>query len=345
MKKILFVLALGLTGSLAAQARDAVAQMTFRVTDDFGNVVTNAPVSVSTFKKWIPGDGFGRDEHAHVDGVTDTNGTVTLKIPSKTGDVRYSVFAAGTYFDKTLKMKVCGMDYYKDRGGSVLFKNNVDRKWQPWNPTVDLVVKRVLNPVPMYAQFLERSDTMFSAYNTPVGYDLMKGDWVSPYGKGEISDFIFSLDCQLGEVTRDQIQYFDATMHLTFSNEGDGIQEYEAKPRQGSVLRLPRFAPDTGYKPEWAQKAFEHKDASNYGYNENQNYIYRVRTKKDDEGCIVSALYGKIQGPISFSVLNFGAKFGMKYYLNPTPNDRNLEFDLKQNLFKNLPSREEVQEP
>jgi hypothetical protein len=42
---------------------------------------------------------------------------------------------------------------------------------------------------------------------------------------------------------------------------------------------------------------------------------------------------------------DFGAKLGMKYYLNPTPNDRNLEFDSKQNLLKNLPWQGEVQEP
>ncbi len=28
----------------------------------------------------------------------------------------------------------------------------------------------------------------------------------------------------------------------------------------------------------------------------------------------------------------------MKYYLNPTPNDRNMEFDPSQNLFTNLPT-------
>jgi len=34
-----------------------------------------------------------------------------------------------------------------------------------------------------------------------------------------------------------------------------------------------------------------------------------------------------------------------KYFLNPTPNDRNVEFDPKQNLFKNLSSLEEVSDP
>jgi hypothetical protein len=33
------------------------------------------------------------------------------------------------------------------------------------------------------------------------------------------------------------------------------------------------------------------------------------------------------------------------YYLNPTPNDRNLEFDGKNNLFKDPESLEEVYNP
>jgi hypothetical protein len=33
------------------------------------------------------------------------------------------------------------------------------------------------------------------------------------------------------------------------------------------------------------------------------------------------------------------------YYLNPTPNDRNIEFDPKQNLIHNLKSFERVTAP
>ncbi len=55
----------------------------------------------------------------------------------------------------------------------------------------------------------------------------------------------------------------------------------------------------------------------------------------DERGNIVSAHYGKIYGDfMQFS-----------YYLNPTPNDRNVEFDPKQNLLKNLKSDEGVSAP
>jgi hypothetical protein len=47
------------------------------------------------------------------------------------------------------------------------------------------------------------------------------------------------------------------------------------------------------------------------------------------------AHYGKIYGDF----MNF------TYYLNPTPNDRNVEFDPKRNLFTNLKDDERVTMP
>jgi hypothetical protein len=55
----------------------------------------------------------------------------------------------------------------------------------------------------------------------------------------------------------------------------------------------------------------------------------------DATGKIISANYGKIYGDF----MNFS------YYLNPTPNDRNVEFDPKRNLFTKLKTEEQVMAP
>ena len=48
-----------------------------------------------------------------------------------------------------------------------------------------------------------------------------------------------------------------------------------------------------------------------------------ICTKLDEHGNIISAQYGKIYGDfLSFT-----------YYLNPTSNDRSIEFDPDKNLF------------
>ena len=67
----------------------------------------------------------------------------------------------------------------------------------------------------------------------------------------------------------------------------------------------------------------------------NRNYFFRVHTVLDENGNIKSVLYGKIYGDF--------LKFS--YYLNPTPNDRSVEFDPKQNILKNLGEFEQVTEP
>ena len=323
------------------------AKMTFRVKDDFGKVVSGAMVKMSTFREWIPGEGFGKDVHEEIEGVTDTNGVVSLTIPAKRAEIEYRVITEGrgSGYGFGVKIKVDGKIYYHDIGGDFRFKALEKNNWQPWNPVVDIQLKEVVNPIPMYARFLKPRNFKIPVYNKPLGYDLLKSDWLPPHGNGEVADFIFRLDTKLGEVTPDKIQYHDSSLMLTFSNEGDGIQELLIKPREGSRFKLPRFAPESGYESKWLHKSFNHKNESYYEHNENQNYIFRIRTKKDDEGKILSALYGKINGPISYGVYGDGGKLRMMYYLNSVPNDRNLEFDPSRNLFKNLKSSEQVREP
>ncbi len=73
----------------------------------------------------------------------------------------------------------------------------------------------------------------------------------------------------------------------------------------------------------------------------------RTRQKLDEGGELREALYGKFHGAITvrgiarpeLPTLTF------IYYLNPTPNDRNMEFDPKRNLFTDLKVGEQVQEP
>ena len=72
-------------------------------------------------------------------------------------------------------------------------------------------------------------------------------------------------------------------------------------------------------------------------YDKSRCYCFRVRSKFDDKGNLVDAYYGKVYGDFKIHAhINIGldiVKF--LYYLNPTPNDRNLEWDMKNNLCPN----------
>jgi hypothetical protein len=105
---------------------------------------------------------------------------------------------------------------------------------------------------------------------------------------------------------------------------------------KGSGLLSSHEAPANGYQSQWVQTDNRKPNAPiKTNRDPNRNYFFRVRTKLDESGNVVSAHYGKIYGDfMEFS-----------YYLNPTINDRNVEFDPKQNLLKNLKPDEGVSAP
>jgi hypothetical protein len=229
--------------------------------------------------------------------------------------------------------------YYTDYGGEYCFERDPSDRWEPWNPTVEHVLKRIKNPVPMYVRYFgSGGDKRLPATNEAVGFDLMVSDWLPPHGKGEVADFIFRLDAE--ELPVEEGYYekkpFAYRLHkakftLTFSNPGDGIQPFRVKLRTGSGLRSPTVAPLDGYVPRldrfdnlYAQDRGEH----NFD-DEEQNYLFRVRSEMKD-GEVVRACYGKIYGRLGW---DWKGGISFLYYLNPDPTSRSLEFDTKRNLY------------
>jgi hypothetical protein len=280
---------------------------------------------------WKPGDGFGRDISAKKKGLTDVDGHVTLSTASRTGHFGYLVATPP--------------GYYKDRGGSVSSTSIQAGRWEPWDQTVEILVKSIVNPIAMYAKHVE---TKLWADATQVGYDLSVGDWVAPYGKGKIGDFLFRVD---RNITSDRD--FKAVLQLGFANPSDGLSpqpQLDAK-NSGSQLLLPRIATESGYVSERKWENGRSRNAAGPDSfaktPEVPGYFFRVRTVLDDQGRVKSALYGKINGDI---MLYAGTKaphagLGFTYYLNPTPNDRNVEFDPNKNLFQGFRGADVVTAP
>jgi hypothetical protein len=124
---------------------------------------------------------------------------------------------------------------------------------------------------------------------------------------------------------------------VSFPNPGDGIQEFAVPDvEKGSELRSPHGAPADGYQQQWVQTD-NRKPNSPIETNRdpNRNYFFRVRTVLDERGNVKSAHYGKFYGDF----------MQFQYYLNPTPNDRNVEFAPGQGLLKGLQSFEQVNVP
>jgi len=229
---------------------------------------------------------------------------------------------------------------YYSSNGSVQYNNDdiaamaAIARTPPKTMFINVTLRRIKNPIPMY---VKRVNLGMPAMEQQVGYDLMVGDWVGPYGKGVISDFVFKAELNnvvpVGSKHPDE---FDYQLTISFSNEKDGLQKMvrTASSRLGSEHE----APADNYLAEWVQTRNRRKgkpEETNIDFKSEYGYYCRVRTKLDEEGKIIETMYGKIYGDF----------LAFTYYLNPTPNDRNVEFDPKKNLFKNLSSLEEVSAP
>jgi hypothetical protein len=163
-----------------------------------------------------------------------------------------------------------------------------------------------------------------------LGYDLMKGDWVTPHGNGQVSDLVFKMQNRFVNV-----HDFATSLELQFTNVIDGMQEVPLSSFAPSDYALPRMAPFDGYTRDFR---FTECSTNYLNPNEDRSFLFRVRTETNSAGKIVSAFYGKIRGNIHID--GRWSKTGsilFNYYLNPTPNDRNLEFDPKRNLLTPRP--------
>ena len=302
-----FVMVCCFATSAYAQIIFPIAKITMRAVDSDGNPIDNAAVTASyDFPKGM-GMGWGTATK-YVDGRTDKDGYFTITHKAA-GICNFSVRKEGFY----------------GSSDSYTFNNRILFIWSPWNPTMEIKLKKEKNPTMMYAK--STTAIKIPALDTPIGYDLEIGDWVAPYGKGVIKDFIFVCTA----VDRGWHDW-DASYTLTFSNEQDGIQEYIEPKDDYGEYRWPYEAPLDGYKKEIKWSSYHHPGGwagvHKSDYKEDRKYIFRVRTKTDEQGNIVEARYGKIWGDIElFST----GEITFTYYFNPT-GSRSLEFG--GNLFK-----------
>lgn len=260
----------------------------------------------------------------YIDGFTDGGGMLTLSNRNDSNTLIYGAEKEGYYFSK----------------GRFNFSKSSFIGWEPWNPVIKVVMRKIENPVPMYARNAKFSKIKIPVVGKDIGFDLIRCDWVKPYGKGEYSDFLVNLTSMVENVNN-----YDFTATIKFEGY-NGFIKYIENVKNGSQYKLPRFAPESGY-----EKILKTYDRTKKGKNRdvswsiNQHYMFRVRSVVDKNNNFEKAMHGKIVGDIHLGPQRDGTAYiEFKYYLNPDYT-RNLEFDPKRNLFGNLPNLEQVNEP
>ena len=192
---------------------------TVEVVDQDGNPVPNVDVGSSVFEGRKATPSGGKNVYDSIKVRTNSDGLAEFD--------RKSADSLMNYF-----VHVPRQSYYYNGGYRFTFKKPVDGVWQPENKRFRVVVKKVLDPIPMYAK---KGPHSMPGEDRDVGYDLEIGDWVSPHGKGKRTDLLFHFKLDATSPT-------DSSSELTvsFPNAKDGLIPFEAEPFEGSILEAIR---------------------------------------------------------------------------------------------------------
>lgn len=321
-KSVLFWAFFTTVACVSIAAADARFRLTLRVIDDEGNPVDGALARIAA------GGRPNADRPSptvFVEGMTNEFGIFSGEIRAwDASDAGYRVEKDGHY-----------LVWLPFRAHRRTFAT----RWDPWNPTIPVILKRIKNPIPMYAK---RFVAELPVENENVGYDLVVGDWVEPFGSGRTADILFR-----GWAEWQDRRNCSADLTATFPGEGNGLIPHIVERPQDTVLRMPYEAPEEGYlaQREWRiRRRYDEKAKEPIEYvgkaDSTENFFIRVRAEVNERDEVVRAMYGKIHAPFDFGPSKNGLPiFSMTYFLNPD-GTRNVEFDPKQNLLKSKRRRD-----
>jgi hypothetical protein len=210
--------------------------------------------------------------------------------------------------------------YYSSRYHSRL--KNDDK----YVPDLTMVLKKIRNSSPMQVR---SSDIILPGVGKYYPFDLDIGDWVEPYGNGKKPHvYIY----YLGHFK----DLFTGTSILRIK-DGDGSAGLQiAEFDEYSKFKSMYFAPTNNYTNviEFVIQETKEEIIKDTKLKNNQYLIFKVQNSTNS----TMYNYGKIYHPFKYGKNRDSGKYMLHftYYYNPTPGDRNLEFDSKQNLIKTV---------
>lgn len=336
--KLEFVLFISLLATCSAFAD--VAKLSVVVVDE----ETNAPIPNVTVRGGFEMDAGWRawtDSCRPNEEIRLTDGEGRCNVQGKTNCGRAGI-----------AVRTVPFGYYKPGLGKAFqFKEkNGWGVWLPDNLVVTIRLQRVGRPIPLKVKrvgnHVSRSRVGYvDGTNSVFKYDLIRGDYLPPDGKGEVADMeVASRLCMLSvtNISRQTKRFFDFATTVSFPGEGNGVVAVATRPTDGVRLRT---APETGYVRQTTVRCGLRKKLvppNVYGesYSESdpdRGYYFRIRSQFDDKGRLIGAYYGKVYGDFLVGCrLKEGCSVEFLYYVNPNSLDRNLEWDCQSNIFPEI---------
>ena len=281
----------------------AAVKIPFKVVDETGDPVSGAKISVGLFL-WT-------DEQNSAKGVTDQDGIFTVR-GKATDEVTYFITKEGYYYTNG-----------KFRLSQQPDTNVKNGKWMPYGKERRVVLKRRVNPIPMFARpkwkFLSIPEI-----NTPYGFDAIAMDWVEPLGKGKHVDIL----CEYKGKGLSGMNYRDGTLSLVWVDRNCGFYQDNVADAEFKSS----YHADTNQSFQTAITFINQSDVHTGGFVTKSDIylVFRIRSRHSFNGKLMGVHYGKIYLPIDFGYVQpiEGEKacFGISIYTNPTENDTNLEF-------------------
>ena len=338
---------LKITLSLLALASTGCAseRLYVKVVDDEGNPVANAAVKIGFSNSNILFGG-GHSSRASNDGNaearTDTNGSAVVKFNCRSSDFLWHIEADGYYRSEYHREHFKGEDFIIPPAFGFVKLHEHEKRGEA-------ILYRKKNPQPMYA-YTREMDIKSPIANGRYGFDLECFDWLPPHGKGKVADFYYIRE-RPDETNMTVKARWRQSSFFAFKNGEPGYPKlgdvigriefdencgayvgkqtgcssfpslYRADPNQKFLRSFPITIRGNGGHTVW----LEESDVVNCG----EYMVIRSRVKCDEKGNVVSANYSKILGSMGL-VDRVGVEEAV---FNPRPNDTNLEFDPKRNLY------------
>ena len=280
--------------------KGANAKVVLKVVDQDGVVVPDARI-------WGAFTAGRLKDSALVEGMTNTNGE----------------FVAQGNCNEFLRVDVRKEGYYHTEEKVHFCRSKADPlvvngKWQPYGETRTVVLKKIKNPIRL------RDPGARYRYKYPesgkwTGFDLVCGDWMPPLGNGKCADMMIRY------VREPRPDGYFKSLDITFTNNpyaGVYLMDKDSYSEMDSVYE----ANTNGEYVGNLRYEFERTAKGNHMISElgsGQYLVFRIRTKVDDDGNLISAHYGRIMGALQY--LEKGGMVLGPVFFNPTPNDTNLE--------------------
>lgn len=283
-------------------------EVRFKVVDDAGLIVSNAVISTNTQRDRLANLGHADSPQRKIIVLTDTNGCARIEFPCYSGEFSSYVSAMGFYPEHKKNLR---FNYARD---SVFFAHLLEHEKH-----LSFTMRKILNPIPCFG-YGAGEDFPFPLKNGRFGFDMEKGDWTVPHGKGEVADFILRREESNG--------VYRAVLEFEGPFNGAYKQKQESSTSFKSTYRADTNHVYAQTMDIWTKKRMGKETVRSQFVSDEEYLVIRSRSVMDADGNLKSCNYSKIYGGITaYRYFQF-----MTMVFNPKKNDANLEFDTQRNL-------------